>query len=710
MHTIRQRLRLILSLSIISILILGGLSIYFSNMYSNWAKEKEEVQSALLHSDQIKNELAETRQKEQQFLHNPSEDTANETEKAIIHLQTTAKSFANEHSNHKEISAHFNDISNLAESYKEQLAPMVNMYRMVGFTEDEGLKKTISDSYDSFHSIVDDSENLLLKNALMEIKVLESDLLTGGETDQSSLETKTQAFTNLLGESEVAESEQKEITSNLLKYQQSLNTVTNTLTQAEKITETFSQVADDVTSKVDDVQTDVENIHNQITSNQNKAEQTMLILLGVIVVSILLIMSTTGIILNRSITKSIRILKEGARNIGEGNLSYRISLNTKDEMAELGDTFNIMAAKMETSILKVKSASETLGHSSTNLAAVSEQSAAQTEEVNAAINQVAAGSQDQAQQIEESTLLIEQTVSAIDRTYTSTQEISRALKLAEKEGENGRQTVLELESSSASFIELAAHLSSEVKLAAEHSQEINAIVSTIEDIADSTNLLALNAAIESARAGESGRGFAVVAAEVRKLAERSKHEASQIHELVSEMHQQMNTLTTEADKFSLYQQGQESAVNKTKTTFDRISAQIYDINNKIGGVKDSVAEVTGVNDDLKKKLLEIKAISEEAVATTEEVAASSEAQTQSIEGVSHASIELQSLSQELSAEVSQFSIEEAIRPEHDQNMARNQPIEDFQEVDELPLHIPAHEEAAAAKEMELPEDGTANKS
>lgn len=57
----------------------------------------------------------------------------------------------------------------------------------------------------------------------------------------------------------------------------------------------------------------------------------------------------SSVLLARAMTQPIRKLQAGAAEIGSGRLSHRISIKTGDELEELGDQFNDMAARLEAS-------------------------------------------------------------------------------------------------------------------------------------------------------------------------------------------------------------------------------------------------------------------------------------------------------------------------------------------------------------------------
>jgi methyl-accepting chemotaxis protein len=136
----------------------------------------------------------------------------------------------------------------------------------------------------------------------------------------------------------------------------------------------------------------------------------------------------------------------------------------------------------------------------------------------------------------------------IEETSAASSEIN---SMAQRNTENSRATADMVTQSQARFEETNRSLEQMVHAMdgiASSSQKISKIIKVIDEIAFQTNILALNAAVEAARAGEAGMGFAVVADEVRNLAQRCAQAAKDTSELIEDSIQKSRGGKTKVDQ------------------------------------------------------------------------------------------------------------------------------------------------------------------
>jgi methyl-accepting chemotaxis protein len=298
---------------------------------------------------------------------------------------------------------------------------------------------------------------------------------------------------------------------------------------------TFDSINEIIKSNMQEAE-DANNTNNSIFKNSFNL-MLSIVIFGFIFAILL------GFLIATSLSKQINKVLVFADALGSGDLTQRIDVYSKDEIGKISTALNKAAENTRKLISTIISSSSNINSSSEEISATIKGISTKINKINEATKDISAGT-------EELSATSEEVNASIEEITSNSTELSSKAKDGDKASNEIQTRAAEIKDKGLKAIDLSKRLYKEKEISILKAiedgkvvEEIKVMADSIANIASQTNLLALNAAIESARAGEMGKGFAVVSDEIRKLAEQSSENVSNIQNVITQVNSAFKNLS-----------------------------------------------------------------------------------------------------------------------------------------------------------------------
>ena len=344
--------------------------------------------------------------------------------------------------------------------------------------------------------------------------------------------------------------------------------------------------------------------------NDANANTTNFIVIAVVVLIISLIVAM--LYSKFSITKPLNELILRATNLssGDGDLTRKLEVVGKDEIAKASEAINKFIEKVRVLIAEAKDISNENSSIANELSSTSVQTGRGVENSSKIVQSAGKDCAEIQSYMKDS----------IEVAKGGKDDLQKALTYVDET----LNTISNLSSEIAQTSDIENQMAGKIEQLSRDAEQVKSVLVVINDIADQTNLLALNAAIEAARAGEHGRGFAVVADEVRKLAERTQKSLTEINATINVIVQAINESSEQMSINSKQISELTGVANNAQNTIRDMS----DIMRSAIGLSDKTIEdyiKTGKDiDDIVKSMEGISQISSQSARSVEEIASAAE--------------------------------------------------------------------------------------